>query len=165
LTEGVFLALYDPIGDFIRSNGKAEPRYLRGMMISAPTDRSASVQSQWLPVRLDDGVPSYLRSLLRQVEPFPAAVRDGRGQILACNRSYDGLFGLALVPPAGRNVYLLHPWPTAQRFQHQVVGSLWLSPYQLWTDPHPDGLAAIGFTPVDPATAAKLPTLRRLSPM
>ena len=45
-------------------------------MISAPTARSASVRSQWAQVRLGDGVPSYLRSLLRQVEPFPAAVRD-----------------------------------------------------------------------------------------
>ena len=128
-------------------------------MISAPTARSASVRSQWLPVRLDDGVPSYLRSLLRQVEPFPAAVRDGRGQILACNRSYDGLFGLALVPPAGRNVFLLHPWPTAQRFRHPGLGLLWLAPYQLWSDPEPDGLAVVGFTPVDVATAGKLPRL------
>jgi hypothetical protein len=135
------------------------------MMISAPTARSASVRSQWAQVRLGDGVPSYLRSLLRQVEPFPAAVRDGRGQILACNHSYDGLFGLASMTASARNAFLLHPWNVPQRFQHQVVGSLWLSPYQLWTDPHPDGLAAIGFTPVDPATAAKLPTLRRLSPM
>jgi PAS domain-containing protein len=131
------------------------------MMISAPAARSASARSQWLPVRLDDGVPSYLRSLLRQVEPFPAAVRDGRGQILACNRSYDGLFGLASVPPAGRNVYLLHPWPTAQRFPHPVLGPLWLAPYQLWSDPKPDGLAVVGFTPVDITTAAKLPGLGR----
>lgn len=131
------------------------------MMISASTARSARVRSQWLPVRLDGGVPSFLRSLLRQVEPFPAAVRDGCGQVLACNRSYDGLFGLALVPPAGRNVYLLHPWPTAQRFPHPVLGPLWLSPYQLWSDPEPGGLAVVGFTPVDIATAAKLPGLGR----
>ena len=121
------------------------------------------MRSQWFQVRLDDGVPPYLRSLIQQVEPFPAAIRDGHGQILACNRSYDALFGLASMPPPARNAFLLHPWNVPQRFQHPVIGSLWLSPYQLWTDPHQDGLAAIGFTPVDVATAAKLPALRRLS--
>jgi PAS domain-containing protein len=132
-------------------------------MISATTTGTAPVRSQWFQVRLDDSVPPYLRSLIRQVEPFPAAVRDGRGQILACNRSYDALFGLASVPPSHRNAFLLHPWNVPQRFRHPVVGSLWLSPYQLWASPAPDGLAAIGFTPVDAATAAKLPELRRQS--
>jgi PAS domain-containing protein len=133
------------------------------MMISATTTGTAPVRSQWLQVRLSDNVPPYLRSLIRQVEPFPAAVRDGRGQILACNRSYDALFGLASVPPAHRNAFLLHPWNVPQRFLHPVVGSLWLSPYQLWAAPAPDGLAAIGFTPVDVATGAKLPELSRLA--
>jgi PAS domain-containing protein len=132
-------------------------------MISAPMTRTDGLQGRWLQVRLDDSVPPYLRSLIRQVEPFPAAVRDGRGQILACNRSYDALFGLAAVPPSHRNAFLLHPWKAPQRLLHPVVGSLWLSPYQLWADPSADGLAAIGFTPVDVATAAKLPELRRLS--
>jgi hypothetical protein len=130
-------------------------------MISAPTTGTAPVRSQWFQVRLNDSVPPYLRSLIGQVEPFPAAVRDARGQILACNRSYDALFFLASVPPAHRNAFLLHPWNVPQRFVHPVVGSLWLSPYQLWTSPTPDGLAAIGFTPVDVATAAKLPDLAR----
>jgi len=132
-------------------------------MISAPATGTAPVRSQWFQVRLTDSVPPYLRSLIRQVDPFPAAVRDGHGQILACNRSYDALFGLSSLPPAGRNAFLLHPWTVPQRFHHPVAGSLWLSPYQLWTDPHPDGLAALGFTPVDAATAAKLPALRHLS--
>jgi hypothetical protein len=76
-------------------------------MISAPMGSSASLGGRWLQVRLHDSVPPYLRSLLRQVEPFPAAVRDGRWQILAFNRSYDALFGLEPVPPADRNVLLL----------------------------------------------------------
>lgn len=78
-------------------------------MISAPTStRTASPRGQWLQVRLHDGVPPYLRSLVRQVEPFPAAVLDGRGQILACNRGYDALFGLASVPEPDRNAILLY---------------------------------------------------------
>ena len=76
-------------------------------MISAPMNRAASLRGRWLQVRLHDSVPPYLRSLLRQVEPFPAAVRDGRWQILAFNRSYDALFGLEPVPPADRNALLL----------------------------------------------------------
>ena len=76
-------------------------------MISAPIDSSASLRGRWLQVRLHDSVPPYLRSLLRQVEPFPAAVQDGRWQILAFNRSYDALFGLEPVPPADRNALLL----------------------------------------------------------
>src|ERR1700761_4965502 len=79
------------------------------MMISAPTTpRSASPRGPWLQVRLHDSVPPYLRSLVRQVEPFPAAVLDGRGQILAFNRGYDALFGLAAVPEPGRNALLLY---------------------------------------------------------
>ena len=76
-------------------------------MISAPMDSSASLRGRWLQVRLHDSVPPYLRSLLRQVEPFPAAVQDGRWQILAFNHSYDALFGLESVPPADRNALLL----------------------------------------------------------
>src|SRR6201992_3284395 len=79
------------------------------MMISAPTTiRTARPRGQWLQVRLHDRVPPYLRALVRQVEPFPAAVLDGRGQILACNRGYDALFGLAGVPEPSRNVLLLY---------------------------------------------------------
>ncbi len=78
-------------------------------MISAPTTiRTASPPGQWLTVRLHDSVPPYLRSLVRQVEPFPAAVLDGRGQILACNRGYDALFGLGPVPEPDRNAILLY---------------------------------------------------------
>ncbi len=77
-------------------------------MISAPMTRTAAVRGRGLQVRLNDSVPPYLRSLLGQVEPFPAAIRDGRGQILACNRSYDALFGLGQVPLPQRNELLLY---------------------------------------------------------
>ena len=77
-------------------------------MISASTAPTASLRGQWFQVRLHDSVPPYLRSLVRQVEPFPAAVLDGRGQILACNRGYDALFGLTQVPEASRNALLLY---------------------------------------------------------
>lgn len=76
-------------------------------MISAPVTRTATLYGRRVQVRLTDTVPPYLRSLLRQVEPFPAAIRDGRWQLLAFNRSYDALFGLELVPPASRNALLI----------------------------------------------------------
>ena len=78
-------------------------------MISAPVTRTATLYGPRVQVRLTDTVPPYLRSLLRQVEPFPAAIRDGRWQLLAFNRSYDALFGLffELVPPASRNALLI----------------------------------------------------------
>jgi PAS domain-containing protein len=195
------------------------------MMISAPpTIRTASPPGPWLTVRLHDGVPPYLRSLARQVEPFPAAVLDGRGQILACNRGYDALFGLGSVPEPERNAILLYftdprlrrqlpewhvdaprvvsqfrtamarhtndpawvtlltrlrrgsvefdrlwcqpdgfyPGSAPQRFLHPVVGVLRLVPYQLWSEPRPDGLVVTGYSPADGATAAKLPHLQAL---
>ena len=194
-------------------------------MISAPTTiRTASPPGQWLKVRLHDSVPPYLRSLAQQVEPFPAAVLDGRGQILACNRGYDALFGLGSVPEPDRNAILLyftdarlrrqlpewhvdaprvvsqfraamarhtsdpawvalltrlrggsaefdrlwcqpdvyHPGRAPQRFLHPVVGTLRLAPYQLWSEPRPDGLVVTGYSPADGATAAKLPHLQAL---
>lgn len=192
-------------------------------MISAPTTiRSATPPGRWLQVRLHDSVSPYLRTLLRQVEPFPAAVQDGRWQILAFNRGYDALFGLRSVPEASRNALLLYftdfrlrrqlpewqveaprvvgqfraamsrhpddpawidllgrlrqgsaeferlwhepepfyPGNAPQRFLHPVVGALRLAPYQLWSEPRPDGLVAVGYTPADAATAAKLRPLQ-----
>jgi hypothetical protein len=193
------------------------------MMISAPMTTSASLRGRWLQVRLHDSVPPYLRTLLRQVEPFPAAVQDGRWQILAFNRGYDALFGLSSVPEASRNALLLYftdpqvrrqlpewqveaprvvgqfraamsrhpddpawiellerlrrgsaeferlwhepepfyPGNAPQRFLHPVVGSLRLAAYHLWSEPRPDGLVAVGYTPADAATAAKLRRLAR----
>ncbi|HEY0718175.1 MAG TPA: hypothetical protein VGD68_11210 [Streptosporangiaceae bacterium] len=192
------------------------------MMSSA----SATIRSATAPgrppvarrVRPHDTVPPYLRTLVRQVEPFPAAVQDGRQQILAFNRGYGALFGLESVPEAGRNAFLLYftdlrlrrqlpewqveaprvvgqfraamsrhpddpawtnlldrlrqgsaeferlwhepepcyPGHAPQRFLHPVAGPLRLAPYQLWSEPGPDGLVAVGYTPADAATAARL---------
>jgi hypothetical protein len=195
------------------------------MMISAPTTQTASLRGRRIQLRLHDGVSPYLRSLLRQVEPFPAAVQDGRWQILAFNRAYDALFNLESVPERSRNAVLLYftdpqlrrqipewqvdaprvvsqfraamarhaadpawtallerlrrgsaefdrlwcegdswfPGNATQRFVHPVVGSLRLAPYHLWSEPRPDGLVAVGYTPADAATAAKLPHLQALS--
>jgi len=38
-----------------------------------------------------------------------------------------------------------------------------LARFHLWAEPREDGLVAVGYTPADAATAAKLPRLRALS--
>ncbi len=53
-------------------------------------------------------MPAFLHALLRQVEPYPAAVQNARWDILAFNRSYDALFGLESVPVRNRNAALLY---------------------------------------------------------
>ena len=53
-------------------------------------------------------VPAFLHDLLRQVEPYPAAVQNARWDILAFNRSDDALFGLESVPVRSRNAALLY---------------------------------------------------------
>jgi MmyB-like transcription regulator ligand binding domain len=173
----------------------------------------------------EPAVPAFLHALLRQVEPFPAAVLSARWDILAFNRSYDALFGLESVPPRNRNAMLLYfagggmrdlrpDWaddapPVAgqvraamarhatdpewtallerlrricpdfdrmspqagldghghvpERFRHPVAGALRLARFQLWAEPQEDGLVAVGYTPADAATAAKLPGLQALS--
>lgn len=126
-------------------------------MISAPMPRTATVPGQRPQVPLSDTVPSYLRSLLRQVEPFPAAIRDGRWQLLAFNRSYDGLFGLSCVPPARRNALLLYF--TDPRMRHllpewEVDAPRLVSRFR----------AAVARHPRDPAWALLLEQLRRGSP-
>ena len=50
----------------------------------------------------EPAVPAFLHALLRQVEPYPAAVQNARWDILAFNRSYDALFGLESVPVRNR---------------------------------------------------------------
>jgi MmyB-like transcription regulator ligand binding domain len=173
----------------------------------------------------EPGVPAFLHALLRQVEPFPAAVLSARWDILALNRSYDALFGLESVPARNRNAMLLYftdpdlreLWPdwaadaprvvgqiraamarhdtdpewatllerlrraspdfdrmwrqartggydqAPVRFRHPVTGVLRLVRFHLWAEPREDGLVAVGYTPADAATAAKLPRLRALS--
>jgi MmyB-like transcription regulator ligand binding domain len=170
-------------------------------------------------------VPAFLHALLRQVEPYPAAVQNARWDILAFNRSYDALFGLESVPVRNRNAALLYftdpgrrdlrpdwedgaalvvgrlraamtrhgseaAWTALltrlreaspefarlwdqdstadcgsvpERFVHPVAGRLRLARFHLWAEPREDGLVAVGYTPADVATAAKLPRLQALS--
>lgn len=170
-------------------------------------------------------VPAFLHALLRQVEPYPAAVQNARWDILAFNRSYDALFGLESVSARNRNAALLYftdpalrdlrpdwedgaallvgrlraamarhgsePAWTAllarlheaspefarlwdqdgapdggsvpERFEHPVAGRLRLARFHLWAEPREDGLVAVGYTPADVATAAKLFRLQALS--
>ena len=173
----------------------------------------------------EPGIPALLPALLRQVEPFPAAVLTARWDILAFNRSYDALFGLESVPVRHRNAMLLYfadgsqrdlwpdwaddapraigqiraamarhdadpEWATLlerlrracsdfdrlwqqagldghgnppERFRHPVAGALRLTRFPLWAEPGEDGLVAVGYTPADATTAAKLPGLQALS--
>ena len=176
----------------------------------------------------DAGVPAFLHALLRQVEPFPAAVHNARWDILAFNRGYDALFSLESVPARNRNAVLLYftdpglrrLWPDwadgaprvvrqfraamarhgsepawtvlldrlrqaspdfsrlweqdgedgaggpgnlPERFVHPVAGTLRLARFRLWAEPGDEGLVAVGYTPADVATAAKLPRLQALS--
>ncbi len=170
-------------------------------------------------------VPAFLHALLRQVEPYPAAVQNARWDILAFNRGYDALFGLESVPVRNRNAALLYftdpgqrdlrpdwedgaapvvgrlraamarhgseaAWTALltrlrdaspefarlwdqdgtadcgsvpERFEHPVTGRLRLARFHLWAEPREDGLVAVGYTPADVATAAKLPRLQALS--
>ena len=176
----------------------------------------------------DAGVPAFLHALLRQVEPFPAAVHNARCDILAFNRGYDALFGLESVPARNRNAVLLYftdpglrrLWPdwadgaprvvrqfraamarhggepawtvlldrlrqaspdfsllwerggedgaggpgnVPERLVHPVAGTLRLARFRLWAEPGNEGLVAVGYTPADVTTAAKLPRLQALS--
>ena len=177
----------------------------------------------------DAGVPAFLHALLRQVEPFPAAVHNARWDILAFNRGYDALFSLESVPARNRNAVLLYftdpglrrLWPdwadgaprvvrqfrttmarhgsepawtvlldrlrqasadfsrlweqedgedgggapgnVPERFVHPVAGTLRLARFRLWAEPGDEDLVAVGYTPADVATAAKLPRLQALS--
>ena len=173
----------------------------------------------------EPGVPAFLHVLLRQVEPFPAAVLNARWDVLAFNRGYDALFSLESVPARSRNAMLLYftdpglreLWPDwaddaprvvsqfraamarhdtdpewaallerlrlaspdfdrlwgqddagicgtmPERFLHPVAGRLRLARFHLWAEPREDGLVAIGYTPADAATAAKLTRLQALS--
>ena len=141
-------------------------------MISAPTTTTASVsrldldrrsefaaflRGRHAPVQPADGVPPYLRSLLRQVEPYPAAVQDGRWQILAFNRSYDALFELESVPPRSRNAMLLYftdPQLRRQMPEWQVEAPRVVNQFR----------AAMARHAADPVWAGLLDRLRHGSP-
>ena len=105
----------------------------------------------------EPGVPVFLHALLRQVEPFPAAVLSPRWDILAFNRSYDALFGLESVPARNRNTMLLYFAAAGQR--------------ELWPDWATDAPRVIGQIraamarhDTDPEWATLLERLRRVSP-
>jgi hypothetical protein len=91
----------------------------------------------------EPGVPAFLHVLLRQVEPFPAAVLNARWDILAFNRSYDALFSLESVPARNRNAMLLYfadagqreLWPDWAAGAPQVVSQFRAATAQHGTDP------------------------------
>ena len=55
------------------------------------------------------------------------------------------------------------PGNVPERFVHPVAGTLRLARFRLWAEPGDEGLVAVGYTPADVATAAKLPRLQALS--
>ena len=105
----------------------------------------------------EPGVPAFLHALLRQVEPFPAAVHNARWDILAFNRSYDALFSLESVPARNRNAVLLY-------FTDPGLRELWPD----WADGAPRVVrqfrAAMARHGGEPEWAALLDRLRQASP-
>jgi transcriptional regulator with XRE-family HTH domain len=56
----------------------------------------------------DLGIPTFLPVLLRQLDPFPAAVQNARWDVLAFNRAFDGLLGMGKLPRSERNALMLY---------------------------------------------------------
>jgi transcriptional regulator with XRE-family HTH domain len=56
----------------------------------------------------DRDIPPFLPALLRQLDPYPAAVQNARWDVLAFNRSFDGLLGMGRLPRAERNALMLY---------------------------------------------------------
>ena len=56
----------------------------------------------------DEEIPAFLPVLLRQLDPYPAAVQNARWDVLAFNRSFDGLVGMGSVPRSERNALMLY---------------------------------------------------------
>ena len=102
-------------------------------------------------------IPPFLHALIRQLEPFPAAVQNARWEVLAFNRGYDGLLGLNAVPEADRNALLLYFTDPARRRQ-------WLE----WEDNAPRLVsqfrAAMARHVTEPAWQQLLERLRRSTP-
>ena len=102
-------------------------------------------------------IPPFLHALIRQLDPFPAAVQNARWDILAFNRGYDGLIGLNSVPDADRNTLLLYFTAPARR-----------RPWLDWEE-HAPGLAsqfraAMARHVTEPGWQQLLARLRRASP-
>jgi transcriptional regulator with XRE-family HTH domain len=195
--------------------GPSERAYLFTLAeVAQPSDRQET-----------GDIPPFLPALLRQLDPFPAAVQNARWDVLAFNRSFDGLVGMGSVPRAERNALMLYFTDPARRrywveweehaprlvsqfrtvmarhvsepdwqqlldqirgaspvfdrlwqqhevgvyghspkhFRHPVVGELSLIRFHLWAEPRVDGLLAVGYTPADAATEAKLRELPALA--
>jgi transcriptional regulator with XRE-family HTH domain len=102
-------------------------------------------------------IPPFLHSLIRQLDPFPAAVQNARWEILAFNRGYDGLIELNSVPDADRNALLLYFTDPARRRQ-------WLE----WEENAPNLVsqfrAAMARHVTEPEWQQLLGRLRRASP-
>ena len=56
----------------------------------------------------DRDIPPFLPALLRQLDPYPAAVQNARWDVLAFNRAFDGLLGMGKLPRAERNALILY---------------------------------------------------------
>jgi transcriptional regulator with XRE-family HTH domain len=56
----------------------------------------------------DRDIPPFLPALLRQLDPYPAAVQNARWDVLAFNRAFDGLLGMGKLPRAERNALVLY---------------------------------------------------------
>ena len=56
----------------------------------------------------DEEIPAFLPVLLRQLDPYPAAVQNARWDVLAFNRGFDGLLGMGSVPRGERNALMLY---------------------------------------------------------
>jgi transcriptional regulator with XRE-family HTH domain len=56
----------------------------------------------------NEDIPAFLPALLRQLDPFPAAVQNARWDVLAFNRAFDGLLGMGKLPRSERNALMLY---------------------------------------------------------
>jgi transcriptional regulator with XRE-family HTH domain len=60
------------------------------------------------PEQEAEEMPPFLPDLLRRLDPYPVAVQNARWDVLAFNRSFDGLLGMGSVPRAERNSLMLY---------------------------------------------------------
>src|ERR1700760_3808396 len=60
------------------------------------------------PEQESEEMPAFLTDLLRRLDPYPVAVQNARWDVLAFNRSFDGLLGMGSVPRSERNALMLY---------------------------------------------------------
>jgi transcriptional regulator with XRE-family HTH domain len=102
-------------------------------------------------------VPPSLHAILRKFEPFPAAVQNGRWEILAFNRSYEALLGLERVPAQNRNalfMYFACPDLRRQWLDWEEIAPRMVSQFR----------AAMARHVTEPAWELLLERMRRVSP-